>query len=502
MHLKHFVTILFHHAGGLLPTPRQTFEPDMKRQSHSHKTRRTKSHFVAILLLIGLCLPVTQAAAQIAGTPAPRREQLLNGLRLLLLHRPNDPQVILKMRINSGAAFDLVGKEGLMTLLSDALFSDPGTRQYVTEELNGQLEVNTSYDHIEILLSGKTGDFERLAELLRNALMQMRLAPEDVKRLRDQRLQAARETSETPALVADRAVATRLYGSYPYGRALAGTPESLTRIERTDLMLARDRFLNPNNSTLVLTGGVEAPRALRVFRQFLGSWRKSDSIPPATFRQPDAPDARTLIVNLPGTNEVEVRLALRGLSLTDRDRAAAFLIAALARERWTTALKELQPKSTFARHDAHNLSGEILLGATVAATAAARTLEAARALLRGLATSPVSALEFDNARRAASAALNERKQKPTALADEWLDATAYNTTHADEERALNALTPADVQRVAARIFGEAKLASVVAGDATLLRNELAHLSGGIEVLKVNTSTPVVATPEPSLSKRP
>ncbi|MCA1556423.1 MAG: insulinase family protein [Acidobacteria bacterium] len=473
----------------------------MKRQTLSLKTRQTRTPFVALLFLIALCLPVTQVGAQIAGTPAPRREQLLNGLRLLLLHRPNDPQVMLKMRINSGAAFDLAGKEGLMTLLTDALFSDPGTRQYVTEELNGQITVNTSYDYIEILLSGKTSDFERLAELLRNALLQIRLAPEDVNRLRDERLKAARDEGGRPALVANRAIAARLYGSYPYGRTLAGTPESLTRIERTDLMLARDRFLNPNNSTLVLIGGVEAPRALRVFRQFLGSWRKSDSIPPATFRQPDAPDARTLIVNLPGTNDVEVRLAVRGLSRSDRDRAAASLIAALVRERWATALKELQPKSTFARHDAHNLSGEILLGANVAATAAAQTLEAARALLRGLATLPVSALEFDNARRAAFVALYERKQQPTALADEWLDATTYNTTLADEERVLNALTPADVQRVAARIFGEVKLASVVAGDATLLRNELARLSGGIEVLKVNSSVPAAA-PQPSPAKRP
>jgi predicted Zn-dependent peptidase len=264
-------------------------------------------------------------------------------------------------------------------------------------------------------------------------------------------------------------------------------------------MLARDRFLNPNNSTLVLIGGVEAPRAMRVFRQFLGSWRKGDSIPPATFRQPDVPDARTLIVNLPGTNDVEVRLAVRGLSRTDRDHSATSVIAALVRERWTKALKDLQPKSIFARHDTHNLSGEILLGATVAATAAAQTFEAARALLRSLATSPVSALEFDNARHTALAEFNQRKQQPTALADQWLDATTYNTTLADEERVLNTLTAADVQRVAARIFGEAKLASVVAGDATLLRNELARLSGGIEVLKVNSSAPA-ATPEPA--KRP
>lgn len=472
----------------------------MKRQFLQLKTQTARTAFVAVLFLVSLCLPVADGAAQNFGTPAPRREQLLNGLRLLLLHRPNDEQVSLKLRINSGAAFDLAGKEGLTTLLTDALFPDPGTRLYVTEELDGRLEVNSSYDSIEIALSGKASDFERLAELLRNALMQMRLAPEDVARLRDERIKAAREAHGRPDVVADRAVAARLYGTYPYGRTLAGTPESLARIDRTDLMLARDRFLIPNNSTLTLIGGVEATRAMRAFRQYLGSWRKSETVAPYTFRQPDAPDARTLIVNLSGTNEAEIRLAARGLSRTDRDRAVAPVIAALARERWAVALKELQPRSAFARHDAHYLSGELIFGATVPASVAARTLETARQLIKNLSAAPVSAAELDRARRTALAALNERRQHPDALANEWLDAIHYKSTLAEEELALNALTPADVQRVAARLFADAKPASVVVGDATQLQNELARLSGGIEV--AGAATPPASASEPKTVKRP
>ncbi|HLL71310.1 MAG TPA: pitrilysin family protein [Pyrinomonadaceae bacterium] len=476
----------------------------MRRQLFSPRIQPARATFVAaatIALLVSFCLPAANVAAQNFGTPAPRREQLLNGLRLLLLHRPNDPQVLLKLRINNGAAFDLAGKEGLTALLTDALFSDPGTRQYVTEELDGRLEVNTSYDHIEVTLGGKASDFERLAELLRNALLQMRLAPEDVARLRDERLKAARDAAAKPDLVADRAIAARLYGSFPYGRTLAGTPESLARIDRFDLMLARDRFLIPNNSTLTLVGGVEAPRAMRVFRQFLGSWRKSETVPPATFRRPDAPDARTLIVNLPNASEVEIRLAARGLARNDRDRATASVVAALIRERWTTALKEFQPRSIFARHDAHSLSGLLTLGATVPAGVAAQTLEAAHTLLRTLAAAPVSAAELERARRDALSALDARRSHPDALVNNWLDAVLQHSTLAEEETALNALTAADAQRVAARLFSEAKLASVVVGDAAQLRNELARLSGGIEVSGANANAPSAAS-EPKTPNRP
>lgn len=474
----------------------------MKRRPLSLQSTRASRTFCAALLVVSLCLSAANVHAQ--NPAAPRREQLLNGLRLLLLHRAGDPQVLLKLRINNGAVFDLAGKEGLMTLLGDALFPDDETRRYVEEELNGRLEVNTSYDHIEILLSGRASDFERLVELLRNAVLQMRLDAGEVNRLREARLKAARDVAAQPAPLADRAAAARLYRSYPYGRALAGTTDSLARIERPDMLLARERFINPNNTTLVLVGGVEAPRAMRAFRQLLGSWRKSDSVPPATFRQPDAPDARTLIVNLPGASEAEVRLAARGLSRADRDRAAAIVAVALLRERLTTALREFQPKSTFARHDAHNLSGLVLVGTSVPARFAAQALEATRAVAVGLAASPVSAAELENARRAALNALAERKGRPEALADEWLDATTYNATLADDERALNTLTAADVQRVAARLFGgEGKLASVVAGDAAQLQSDLARLVGGVEVAGANTTAPPASASDPKTpSKRP
>ena len=58
------------------------------------------------LILLFMLLIGTTAHAQ-APQP-PEREQLLNGLRLMFWLKPGSPDVILKLRINSGAAFDLV----------------------------------------------------------------------------------------------------------------------------------------------------------------------------------------------------------------------------------------------------------------------------------------------------------------------------------------------------------------------------------------------------------
>jgi len=304
------------------------------------------------LLLLGLVVPLA------AQTPAPARgERLLNGLQIYFFQRPGAQKVWMRLRVNSGAAFDLAGKEGTARLLADALFDDPSTAQYVAEELGGSLDVRAGYDTMDITISGDAARFNDLVEVLRNALLQMRLTPDEVRRLKEARTKILGERPETAATKADRAVAARFFGSYPYGRAAEGTPESVARVERADLMLARDRFLNPNNSVLVVVGPVEAARAMRTFRQFLGPWRKSEETAPATFRRPDAPDARTLILDVPGSTEAEVRLAARGLPLSDDDHRALAGLAVVARLRWEAALKGVAPGKLFVGHEPHAISG-------------------------------------------------------------------------------------------------------------------------------------------------
>src|SRR5437879_10350763 len=107
----------------------------------------------ALSVLLGLVLLPLGTAAQ--SVPEPSREQLLNGLKIFFWQRPGDENVVLKLRLNSGAAFDLAGKAGTMALLGDALFPDPATRDYVTEPLGGRLEVVTSHDAIDVAISGK-----------------------------------------------------------------------------------------------------------------------------------------------------------------------------------------------------------------------------------------------------------------------------------------------------------------------------------------------------------
>lgn len=403
--------------------------------------------------------------------PQPEREQLLNGLRLLFWLKPGSPEVILKLRINSGAAFDLSGKSGQTALLGDLLFPDPATIDYFTDEMGGKLNVNVTYDSTTITMVGKADQFERIVEVLRNALIATQFAPELVTKMRDARIKLLRDTTIAPAEVADRAIATRLYGDFPYGRPAAGSPEDVARVDRADVMLTAERFLNSNNATLAIIGGVTKQRAMRVLRQLLGPWRKSEQIIPTTFRQPNPADTRTLIVNVPGPN-VEVRLATRGISRADTDYPIAMVLARVAQHRWQSSTPELSKQPVFVRSNAYVLPGDFVMGATVNELTAADSLANAKKVLDSLMTTPATPDEIERAKNEVIGDAMTMLARPDALPDPWLDADTYRLSAPQDQVALlRNVTPADVQRVANRLFNKT-VVSVVAGESAPLKAAL------------------------------
>ncbi len=411
----------------------------------------------------------------------PDRSRLLNELQVLLLPSPGSQDVVVKLRVNSGAAFDLAGKAGTMALLGDLLFPDPNTREYFTDEMQGRLAVSTDYDSITITMQGRTREFERIIEILRNAVVTTALTPENVQKAREGRTKIVKETAILPGAVADRAIAARLFGDFPYGRPYGGTVESLERIDRADVMLARERFLNPNDSTLVIVGDLQPSRARRVLRQLMGIWRKSEAIVPATFKQPALPDPRPLLVQAPSDQSVEVRLAVRGFSRSDPDSAAASLLASVARQRWEKMMPDSARSPIFVRRDAFALPGMFVMGATVENLLAGKALSAARDVLRSLATTPVTPAELDHARTEVISAFKDRS-KPDGIAEAWLDIEVYKLPPIEEQaRALNAISAEDLRRVAGRLVDERGIASVVVGNADLVKTQLEQI-GKVEVM--------------------
>ena len=450
-----------------------------------------------IVFLACLIVGVSSTAAQVSQQP--ERAELLNGLRVLIWPRPGDRDVFMSLRIHSGAAFDVAGKSGEMAILGDILFPDPSTREYFTDEMSGRLDVDTDHDSITITMQGRADQFERIVEILRTALVTTQITPDNVAKARDGRIKIVKDSAVSPSILADRAIAARLFGTFPYGQPASGSAESLARVERADLLIARERFLNANNATLTIIGGVPRNRAVRALRQLLGPWRKSEQIVPTTFRQPEPPDTRPLIINAPADQTAEIRLATRGLARSDRDFPTAMLLAVVARQRWEKLSPEMSRRPVFARHEAHVLPGMFVMGAGVDSLVVGRALKNAQEIVQSLIKTPASIDELDQARAEVSGQMTKDLARPEGIARIWLDVDTFGLQSADDPIVmLNAVTASDLHRVAAKLF-QTPFASVVIGDSKQLQAAL-EPSVKVEMMgEVERAAPTKSETKPAMT---
>jgi predicted Zn-dependent peptidase len=181
-------------------------------------------------------------------------------------------------------------------------------------------------------------------------------------------------------------------------------------------------------------------------------------------------------------------------------------------------MPELKQSAFFVRHEAHVLPGIFVMGASVRATDAARALQTAQQVLQDLMKTPPTAQEFERARGEAVATFNRQMEKPETIAGLWLDADTYKLASPGERaRALSAVTPSDVQRVAARLFStpsagstakitDAGVVTVVVGSASQLKPDLER-RGKVEVMGGGNETapptpPKAAPPGSATQKNP
>ncbi len=405
---------------------------------------------ITILTLV-LFLNVSFSPAQTDKLAAPRQEKLLNGLKVLTFSEPNADKAAVKLRIHSGSAFDRQNKEGTMALLADILFPNQEAKDFFREDLSGSLEIESTYDYIQITATSSTEQFLTMLETVANAVSNLQIDKENTAKVVAARREKVKELEKNPSYVADLAAANRLYGDFPYGRAQNGTSESLEKIDYADLIFARDRFLTPDNATLVVTGNIKTDLANRAVRRYFGAWEKSDKKVPATFAQPEMPDTKTLTIEIPNVKNNLYRNVKMTVSRGDKDFYATKILTEIWRGQFCYNDESKNGKSSF---EPHLLRGTYIVSVNLLQSnePSAGSRNPCSMILEkdGKAVYPtITQNDFETAKSKIVADLNQKISNVNDLSDWWLDVDTYQLTSVKNElQKANNVTLADVQRVA------------------------------------------------------
>jgi hypothetical protein len=353
----------------------------------------------ALALLLGT---VPLGLAQ--QSPAPSETSLLNGLKVLVF-RNSDPVVSVTLRIHAGSSFDLIGKDGTMRLLTEVLLPTEELRSFLAEDFGREFRLSVNYDFIEIE-TGAPND--KILSLLET--MAARVTNPEI----------TRETTEAAKRIAGRThgidldaqinqvVASRFLGNYPHGRAVNGSAESFARIDFADIAQARNRFLSPDNATLVISGDVDPGLMSRATRRLFGSWTRADQKPRWSFANPSDQSSTAEQLEFAGLSDGEfaVRMAVRNFTREDQRFEAYRLLIPILKDRLDS---EFGNSSIEDR--GHRIQGALIIGA--------RTNDAGKlSFLSSGLLSPVTEEELRRSR-------NNLAGRQSSLATGWLDMDTY-----------------------------------------------------------------------------
>lgn len=413
-----------------------------------YKTMNYPIYFKRIAFFCILTIfSVTFAFAQAAKSTEPRQEKLLNGLKLLVWTEPTAEKLTIKLRIHSGSAFDPKDKMGAMALLAEILFPNEQSKALFTEDLNGSLDITTTYDYIQITATGKPDEALTMIQTIANAVTRPQITPDNFKIVRDARLKKVQELEKNPVYVADRAAAKRFYGEFPYGRNAEGTPESLAKLDYADLLFAKERFLTSDNATLTISGNIKFDYAYRVSRQLFGTWVKSDKKVPATFTMPNEPDVTPQMIDFsktdPNSAGNEIRFATRGLARNDKDYFAIRFLATLLQDRFRAKVGSDLQSGVSVTHERTLLPGLVFFKFSFRPQNNAA--ESVNPII--WLKEPITSAEFEQTRTKVLAEIEAK-----SMADKMLDIDTFKLVSVkDEMQKLNSVTQADVQRIADKL---------------------------------------------------
>jgi zinc protease len=157
-----------------------------------------------------------------------------------------------------------------------------------------------------------------LADVVRHPVFN----PEEIERLRQQSLDALTVSLGQPGAIARFVAARVVFGDLPYGHPIGGTPESLAKIKRDDIVKLHSTYYRPDNAILVIGGDIKAKDGFDLARKYFGDWQKPSTALPAV-AAPTASSAptssRVLVIDKPDAGQAAVYLTRLGINRTDPD---------------------------------------------------------------------------------------------------------------------------------------------------------------------------------------
>jgi len=434
-------------------------------------------------------------ASRPVAFPPYEVKTLANGLRVVVVEHHEQPLVSLRLLVGAGTAQDVAPKLGVASMVAALLDQGTATRSAqqladAVDTVGGRLSVGAGTD-VTFAYATVLNDSVALGlDLLSDVVGSPAFAEAELERERNRLRSALRVSYQDPGYLASVVFKRLVYGLHPYGFPGTGTPASIERITRSDLIEYHQRYFAPGNCILAVVGDVTAGEAFAEVEKAFGRWEPREVKMPLVL-PPPAPTRRVVVVDLPGSVQTAIRVGHIGTGRKSNDFTVADLAVRIlggdGANRLQRVLRTQRGLAYSASADlnAYRMAGDV---SAEADTRPETTGEALRVMVDEffrMRREQVKTRELDGAKAFLAGSFPLGIETPDDIATKVLTALFYGLPLAQlgtfRER-VNAVTPDDIQRVTGDYFRPDRLSMVLVGYAPMIVMQLERV--GIRTAEV------------------
>ena len=283
-----------------------------------------KGLLACLIAVAALLLPSSRSEAmKIQEVKSP------GGITAWLVEEHSVPLIALRFAFEGGNAQDPIGKEGLGNFLTGMLDEGAGdltAKQFQErmEEIAMRMSFTDSRDAIYGGFETLTENRDKAVALLALAINKPRFDVDAVDRVRAQLQASLAYAARDPDRVAAEQWAAMAFPDHPYGRPANGTPESLAKIERTDLADYWSRTFAKDTLRVVAVGDVDAKTLGAMLDTLFGKLPAKAKLTAVASTEPTAV-VKQKVIEMAVPQSV-ARFGLPAMPRKDKDFMAAFVL--------------------------------------------------------------------------------------------------------------------------------------------------------------------------------
>lgn len=448
--------------------------------------------------------PALDAARPLTLPPVAKRT-LSNGVPVWIVEQHEVPVVSVALVIKSGGAADRAGRFGLASFTATMLDEGAGSRDALAladaiDYLGASIDTGAGFDASTVSLYTPVARLGDALDLMADVAIRPTFATNEIERIRKERLTSLLQVRDNPPAIGATAFPRLVYGAtHRYGTGLAGTETTVAAFTADDLRAFHSTHYRPQNAHLIVVGDIAPDAAMALLEKSFGGWTAAATA--ATFPAPaallDAPKAgpRTIyLIDKPGAAQSVIRVGWTGAPRSTPDYYAIQVLNTILggsfTSRLNTNLREVHGYAYGAgsAFDMRVGGGPFFAAANVQTDKTAESVtEFFNELTRIGETIPAE--ELEKAKNYVALGFPQDFETTRDIAAKLAEQIIYDLPEGwyDSYMAkIQAVTGADVERVADTYITPDRFAVVVVGDLATIEPRIRALElGTVRVVPID-----------------